>query len=212
MNRSNMNTDESVLPYNITVTGRHVLVTEAMKNYAIGKISKIDRFSHRIIDVVITMDIQRQEQRVDIVLKVDHLKIKSHAATDDMYASIDMAVDKLEKQLLKYRSRIKDHQAKKLAIVDMNVNVYQAPSQTELAEVNEQIEDESQRRLEESYKPHTIISKETLPLKILTHNEAIMKMELSGDAFLIFRSENDMKLKVIYRKSDQNYGIIEPEA
>ncbi|CCB86637.1 MULTISPECIES: ribosome hibernation-promoting factor, HPF/YfiA family [Parachlamydia] len=212
MNRSKVKIDESVQPYNITVTGRHVLVTEAMKNYAIEKVSKIDRLSHRIIDVIITMDIQKLEHRVDIVLKVDHIKIKSHAVCDDMYVSIDKAVDKLERQLLKYKSRIRDHQAKKLTVVDMKVNVYQAPGQEELSDVNEQIEDESQRRLEENYKPRHILSSETIPLKILTNEEAIMKMELSGDAFLIFRSENDMKLKVIYRKSDQNYGIIEPEA
>ncbi|PJD95765.1 MAG: ribosomal subunit interface protein [Parachlamydia sp.] len=213
MNRSKMKSaEESVQPYNITVSGRHVLVTDAMKNYALEKISKIDRLSHRIIDVNITMDIQKFEHRVDIVLKVDHIKIKSQAVTNDMYASIDMAVNKLETQLLKYKSRIQDHQAKKLSVVDMNVNVYKAPSQEEIIDVNEEIDDESRRQLVREYAPHAIVCKESSPLKILTNEEAIMKMELSGDAFLIFRSEHDMKLKVIYRRNDQNYGIIEPEA
>lgn len=206
-----MKSSEFTQPYNITVTGRQVLVTDAMKNYALEKVSKIERFSDRIIDVNITMDIQKHEHRVEVILKVDHIKIVSRAVSDDMYASIDKAVNKIEKQLLKYKSKIHDHQAKKLAVVDMNVNVYQAPSQEELQEINELIEDESNRRLVDNCTPHKIVLRETIPLKILTNDEAIMKMELSGDAFLIFRSESDMKLKVIYRRKDQNFGVIELE-
>ena len=99
--------------YNIEVKGRHVLVTDGMKSYATDKVSKIDRFSSRIIDVIITMDIQKDEHRVDVDLKVDHIRIRSHAASGDMYASVDMAVDKLKKQLTRYKKRIQDHQAKK---------------------------------------------------------------------------------------------------
>ncbi len=56
--------------------------------------------------------------------------------------------------------------------------------------------------------PHTVIKQKTLPLKTLTTEEAVMKMELSGDQFLIYKNEVDHKLKVIYRRKDENYGII----
>ncbi|HEY4832208.1 MAG TPA: ribosome-associated translation inhibitor RaiA [Waddliaceae bacterium] len=198
--------------YKIHVTGRNVLVTDAMKNYAIEKISKIERFSHRIIDVAVTMDIQKLDHRVDIVMKVDHLKIKSQASSTDMYASLDKAITKIENQLRRYKTKIHDHAAKALNIIDMNVNVFKRPSEQELLDVNLDIEDETQRRLFESYDFPEIVSQETKPLKILTYDEAIMKMELSGDAFLIFRSEEDRKLKVIYRRKDGNFGVIEVEA
>src|ERR1700733_14649795 len=96
--------------WDIQITGRNVLVTDAMKNYAMEKISKIERFNNnRILEVSVIMDIQRFEHRVDIVLKVDNLKMKSQGVSNDMYASVDMAVDKLMEQLRRYKSRVQDY-------------------------------------------------------------------------------------------------------
>ena len=196
--------------YRIDVVGRHVLVTDAMKQYAIDKVSKIERFSSHILDVVIRMDIQKLEHRVDIIIMVDHVKITSSASTGDMYASVDKAVDKLQAQLMKYRKKLRDHTAKKLAAVDMNVNVLQA--RDEIEEINQEIDALNAQEAYDAYTTHTIVSKKKRPLKTLTQDEAIMKMELSNDAFMIYRSEEDQKLKVIYRRPDGNFGVIEVES
>jgi putative sigma-54 modulation protein len=198
--------------YDIHVTGRHVLVTGAMKDYAIDKIAKLDKFSQRIIDVQVTMDIQKLEHRVDIIMKVDNILIKASGLSNDMYASIDKAVDKIKEQIRRYKSRIQDHQAKKIITYDMKVNVYKAPEfDEEVKELNAEIENEARQELIEKYRPHEIVSDETIPLKVLTNGEAIMKMELSGEPFLLFISEVDRKLKLIYRREDKHFGIMEPE-
>lgn len=199
--------------YTISVTGRHVLVTDAMKDYVIEKISKMERYSSRILEFVVTMDIQKLEHRVDIVAKVNHLTIRSSASCDDMYVSIDQAVDKLETQFLKYKDKLQDHQHRALSYVDMNVNVIKPIRDGDLSEINEEIDDENKRYLEQKYKPHHIVAQETHPLKTLDYDEAVLKMELSGDAFLVFRclEDQELKLKIIYRRSDGNYGILEPE-
>ncbi len=197
--------------YDIGITGRNVLVTDAMKNYALEKLSKVERILPRIVEMNLVMDIQREDHRVDIVAKINNLKVKAQAVTDDMYASIDKAVDKLEAQLRKYKTKIQDHHARGAKTIDMNVNVIRPHLEDEIAEVNDEIEDENLRQEVDSYRPHIIVAKETRPLKYLTHDEAIMKMELSQDAFLIFINEEDRKTKVIYRRKDGNYGIIEPE-
>jgi putative sigma-54 modulation protein len=198
--------------YSITVTGRNVLVTDAMKDYALEKISKIEKFSNRIIDIAVIMDVQKLEHRVDVIIKIDHTKIRSSASSTDMYASIDKAADRIQTQLRRYKQRLNEHHAKGLNVVDMSVNVYKAPTEEELISLNEEIQDETDRRLIDQYRPHEVVKKETLPLKILTLDEAIMKMELSQDIFMIYRSEDDRKLKIIYRRSDGHYGIIAPEA
>jgi len=184
--------------YPVTVSGRHVHVTESMKNYAIDKVSKLERFSERIIDVNITMDIQKLEHRVDIVVMVDNTKIKAHAATNDMYASIDKAVHKLETQLVRYRDKLHNHHCKGVKDMEMTVNVIPAPADMEDV------------LFFEPFVPH-VVKQETRPLKTLTVDEAVMKMELSGDQFMVFRQESDLKLKVIYHRTDGNYGVIEPE-
>ena len=196
--------------YDIGITGRNVLVTDAMKDYAIEKIAKIERISPRVVNVNVVMEIQRFEQRVDIVAKINNLKVKSHAVTEDMYASIDKAVEKLEAQLRKYKTKIQDHHARGVKSIDMDVNVILPHLDDDLNEVNEEIDDETIKQDVDLYRPHKIVAKEKKELKQLTFDEAIMKMELSQDAFLIFIHENDRKVKVIYRKKDGSYGVIEP--
>lgn len=193
--------------YNIQITGRHIEVTDSMKDYAMDKISKIERFMNRIIDVNVIMDIQKLDHRVEIILKAGNVKITSKASTTDMYVSIDQAVDKLETQILRYKSKLQDHHAKGHTILDMTVNVLSPQEIEEELEIDQEtIQDQDSNR----FKPHRVVKQETRPLKTLTYDEAVMKMELSGDTFMIFKNEADQKLKIIYRRQDENYGIIEP--
>ncbi len=199
MNRKEKALEFANQNWDVQITGRHIDVTDAMKEYAIEKIARIERFIDKIIDVNIIMDTQKLEHRVDIVLKFSGMKVSSSASCTDMYASIDKAVHKLEAQLRRYKSKIQDHHARNHVPVEMNVNVLQAPN-----EDFDEVENEE-------YKPHTIIKQDTLPLKTLTYDEAVMKMELSNDAFLVFMNEEDRKINVIYRREDENYGVIEPQ-
>ncbi len=192
--------------YRLTIFGKSVLVTEAMKNYIAEKLSKIERFQTHIMDIHVTMDIQKIEHSVSILLKFEHFKIKVQAVSTDMYASIDKAVDRLQTQLRRWKGRIQEHHQKGLPVIDMLVNVIRRPYD-ELEEFNQEIE-QGEKGVVEAFVPHKIMKTKTLPLKTLTSEEAIMKMELSGDHFLIFRGEEDHKLKVIYRRSDGDYGII----
>lgn len=196
--------------YNINVTGRHVQITDSMKDYAMDKISKIERFMDRIIDVNVIMDIQKLDHRVELILKAGNIKIRSLAVSTDMYASIDKAVAKLEAQIRRYKSKIQDHHAKGHAVLDMTVNVVRSPEADLDRDILDMADESINGMAAELLKPHEIISQETRPLKILSYEEAIMKMDLSHDMFMLFKHEVDQKLKVIYRRTDGNYGIIEP--
>ncbi|NGX55367.1 MAG: Ribosome hibernation promoting factor [Chlamydiae bacterium] len=195
--------------YPIHVIGRHVDISDPMKAYAVDKLTKAKRFGGRILDVTIIMDIQKLVHSVDFVLDVNNTKIKVTGRTHNMYASIDQAIARLEAQLRRYHRRLHEHHAKKTAEVDMNVNVVEVIELID--EINDQIEEENLEHVEEELTPHKIVNREIRPLKILNQAEAIMKMDLSNDAFMIYRSEEDQKLKVIYRRTDSNYGIIEVE-
>lgn len=197
--------------YDISVTGRNVLVTDAMQQYAIEKISKIDRFSNRIVDVNVVMDIQKLEHRIDLILKVDQIIIRCSASSDNMYASIDKVVDRLKAQLSRYKRRIRDHQVKGAPSIEINETVFTSTPEEEINQFNDDISSENNAQLINTYVTHQIVSRESRPLKTLNYGEAIMKMELSGDSFMVFRSEEDQKLKVIYRRDDGNFGVIEPE-
>lgn len=198
--------------YNIHVTGRHLHVTDAMKDYAIEKVSKIERFSPRIIDVNIIMDIQKLEHRAEIILKVGNIKIRGQAVSEDMYISIDRATTKVEAQLRKYKTKLEDHhQASQHKDIEMNVNIFGVPKEEELAEINSEIEAQNARDLIAHYRVPQMVSRETMPLKILNTEDAVMMLELSGNIFLPYRSAEDKTLKVIYQRNDGTFGIIELE-
>lgn len=196
--------------YPIRFVGRHVDITEPMKAYALEKLAKMEHFGVRVMDATIIMDIQRISHCVDYILDVDNTKIKVSGRSENMYASIDMAVGHLSSKLRRYHRRLREHHMKGIKSVPLNVNIIERQIKP-LEEINDQIEEENFVKIEETLKPHPITKKKTIHLKTLSHTEAVMSMELSGDNFLIYRDEQDRKLKVIYRRNDGNFGIIEVE-
>ena len=125
-----------------------------------------------------------------------------------MYSAIDKASDRIIKLIRRYKTKLQSTRAKHLSTVDVHVNVIK-PLQDDLAAINDDIIAENAHKEEDRYKLHEIVAKETIPLKTLTQDEAVMKMELSNDPFLIFRGEEDQKIKVIYRREDQNYSLVQ---
>lgn len=201
---------EKALGLRISILGRNVFVTDSMKEHAFEKLSKIERFHNHIMDIHVTMDVQKMEQSVVIMLHLDHFRVKVSASSTDMYASIDKAIEKLQAKIRRWKSRIQDHHKKARSAVDMQINVLKRPF-TDLDFINEAIEIENAAHAMEEYQAPQIIGSDTRPMKTLTTEEAIMKMELSDDSFMLFRCEEDRKLKVIYRRRDGNYGLILPE-
>jgi putative sigma-54 modulation protein len=199
---------EEALGYNISILGRSVMVTEAMKNYVWEKLTKVERLHNHIMDAHVIMDIQKLEHNVTVVLKFEHFKVKVSASSTDMYASIDKAIEKLQAKFIRWKERIQDHHKKKLSTIDMVVNIIRRPAD-DLSEINAEIEAENRIKEKRVYQAPRVIKQEKKILKTLTTDEAIMKMELSDDSFLIFRDEVDHNLKVIYRRSDGDYAIIQ---
>jgi putative sigma-54 modulation protein len=204
--------EEDESGYRVDIIGRNVQVTEPIRLYVWDKLSKIERFHNHIMHLHMTLEIQKVEHVCTIVLKIDHIQVKCQADSTDMYASIDRAIDRLHSLLGRYKSRIQDHHQKKSSMIDMQVNVLQRPY-SEIEEINAAIEEVNTKRKMDVYGTPKILGTETKPLKTLTIEEAMMKMDLSGDSFLIFRSEEDVqnKLKILYRRTDGNYGLIQPE-
>jgi len=207
MNRKAKALEFADAAYNVQITGRHLQITDAIKDYTIEKVSKIERFMNRIIDVNVIIDIQKLDHRVEIILKAGHVKIRSLASSTDMYVSIDQAVHKLEAQLLRYKSKLQDHHAKGHAVPDMPVSVWGREEMEDQVHIDDEVFKDQENR----FRPHHLVKQEKRPLKTLSYEEAIMKMELSGDAFMIFKHESEGRLKIIYRRQDENYGIIEPD-
>lgn len=198
--------EENALGYNIYIVAKNFELTEPIKLYIWEKLAKVEKFHQHIYNMYVTMEIQRLEHTVVIICHFNHFKLKTEASSTNLYASIDKGIDELEKMFARWKSKIQDYAKKPMREIDMMVNVYRRPYD-ELAEINSEIEAANAKEWEFG----KVIAKETRPLRTLTVDEAIVKMELSGDHFLLYKDEADQKLKIIYQREDKNYGIIQVE-
>ena len=194
--------------YNISIIGKHFQITDAIQNYVFEKLSKIEHAADHIIDVQVTLDAQKLEHSCTIFMNFIHFHVKVGASTDNMYSAIDKASDRVVKLIHRYKTKLQSTRAKHLSTVDVHVNVIQ-PIQDDLAAINDDIAAENALEEENEKLLHKVVAKEVVPLKTLTQDEAVMKMELSGDSFLIYRGEEDQKMKVIHRREDKNYSIVQ---
>lgn len=194
--------------YHIQVIGKHFEITDAIRNYVLEKLAKVDKVADQIIDVMVTLDTQKLQHSCSIMMNFIHFHVKVEASTENIYSAIDKASDRLIKLIRKYKGRLQSHRAKDISTVDIHVNVI-GPLKDDLKAINDEIEAETSRREQEMLAVHPIVAKETMKLKMLTQDEAVMKMEITGDPFLLYRAEEDQKLKLIYRREDENYGLVQ---
>lgn len=194
--------------YTLYILGKHVEITDAIRNYVWEKLSRIERIADHIIDVHVVLDAQKLEKTCSILMNFIRFQIKVQAGRDNMYEAIDKAVDRVTKLIRRYKTKLQSYRNKDLTTVDIHVNVIE-PLKDDVRIVNEDIEAESARKEAARYQLHQVVAKETMALKTLTQDEAVMKMEITDDPLLIFRSEEDQKIKVIYRREDSNYGLVQ---
>lgn len=197
--------------YSVEIMGRNLQITKPIQNYVLEKISKIERFTDHILDITVTLEVQKLAHTASIVMKFFHFRIQVHATTVDLYAAIDGAFNKLFKLIKKYKSKLQSHRHKDLTTVDMKVHVLSKTSIDDVEDINDEIEEENLKEELEKYKFPEIVEKDVMTVKMLTQDEAVMKLELAGDPFLIYKSQEDLKLKVMYKRKDEKLGIVEVE-
>jgi putative sigma-54 modulation protein len=177
----------------ITVTGRHVTVTPAIEDYVRKKIEGIHIDFPRILDAHCIVEVDKFRQRAELVLHCgNHIHIEASDVHEDLYAAIDAAVDKAERQIRKYKTRIQDHRprAPKLQQFDEQVLTYIAP--------------------EEHGKTHHVRT-EQYACKPMFVDEAVLQLEVSDHRqFLVFQNADTKKVNVLYRRRNGDFGLIEP--
>lgn len=206
---NNRNLSEDELGYRLDVYGKHLEITGPIKDYIIEKLGRIERITDLIIDVSVQIEVQKMANNVKIIMKFTHFKIVAHAQTDNMYSAIDKAFDRLQRKLYKWKTRIQEYHQKKPVFVDMPVNVYE-PHDDELDDFNAEIDEQNAARLAIEQGLPKIAKSKTIPLKTLREDEALMKITLSGDNFLIYKDEKNQELRVIYKTNDGSFGVIAP--
>ncbi|RJX36568.1 MAG: ribosome-associated translation inhibitor RaiA [Desulfarculus sp.] len=178
----------------IQVTFRHVEPSEAVKEYARDKVSKIQKYLDGPIEANVTLGVEKHRHEADVNIVAGGLKIHGRETTGDLFSAIDLVMDKLDKQVKRYREKLKDVNRRnrdKASEQPFTVGVLEAES----------LVDET---------PRVIMSKR-LTAKPMDADEAAMQLDLSEENFLVFTNARTGALNVIYRRADGNFGLIEPQ-
>ncbi len=177
----------------INVRGKNIDATNSLVDYAYKKLGKLDKHFDQNTDVQVVMSVIREDHIVEVTVNLNGMILRGEESTGDMYASIDQVVDKLERQVKKYKTRIKK-QSRQKGFRSIN---------------EQQVALEAEERAEED-RPRVVRTKR-FPLKPMTVEEAILQMDLLGHSFFVFANADTNATNVIYCRKDGNYGLIEPE-
>ncbi len=170
------------------VRGDKLVVTDAIKDYIETKIGKLDKyFKEDSITANILLKIRRNEQIIEVTIPTDNFILRSEEEHEDMYAAIDLVLDKLERQIRKNKTKLKKK----------NVN-------NKYKEFNFDFE----LPIEDEEEVNTVVKRKTIEMKPMDEEEAILEMELLGHSFFVYKDMHSNELCVLYKRKDGNYGII----
>ena len=175
----------------INFTGKNLDVTEALRNVTEKKMSKLDKYFQKDIEGNVTFSSEKNRKIIEVTINLPGTIIRAEESSDDMYASIDRAVDVLERQMRKYKTKLQKRYKNTETIRFENVEPL--PSE----EVGDDL-------------PKLVKTKKFF-LKPMTSEEAVLQMELLGHNFFIFMDGDTGNVNVVYKRKDNNYGLIEPE-
>lgn len=182
----------------ITVTGRHVSVTEAMREHAEKKVAGLHLDYPKIIEAKVLLNVEQDRHIAEIILFcANHIVIEADTTTSDMYASIDETISKIARRMRKHKTRmLKSHRPKQ-----------REKEMRFLAEAvfPAELPDEP----EDDHEP-VIIHKEKYKVKHLYSDEAIMDMEMNEKPFILFHDAKRDCLAFLYKRDDGEYGLIAP--
>lgn len=175
----------------LTFVGKNMDVTEALRDITEKKIGKIDKYFDKDIVGNVTFSSEKNRKIIEVTINLPGTIIRAEESSDDMYASIDAAVDILERQMRKYKTKLQKRYKNTETIRFENVEPLPA----------EDIADDLPK----------LVKTKKFFLKPMTSEEAVLQMELLGHNFFIFMDGDTGNVNVVYKRKDNNYGLIEPE-
>ena len=174
----------------ITITGRNIELTQGLKDAVEDKLNKLEKYFTPETEVYVTLSVEKERQKIEVTIPIKGHVIRSEQVSTDMYVSIDLVEEIIEKQLKKYRTRLT---SKKLNAAENFKQEFIAEAENE--------EDEEVK----------IVRSKKFGMKPMYPEDACIQMELSGHDFFVFRNAETDEVNVVYKRKGSTYGLIEPE-
>lgn len=171
-----------------TITGRNIDVTPGLRAAIEEKIGKLERYFLPDTEIIVTLSVQKDKQKIEVTIPVKGNIIRAEESSSDMYVSIDLVEEVIERQLRKYKNKLID---KEQNAAHLSQSFIEA----------DDFEDEDIQ----------IIRSKKFAMKPMDPEEACVQMELIGHNFFVFRNSETDEVNVVYKRKGNTYGLIEPE-
>lgn len=174
----------------IKVSSKNIVITNALKERVENKLGKFDRYFAPDTEAHVMLNVEKDRHIIEVTIPFGNgVILRSEEATEDMYTSIDLLIEKMEKQIHKQKSRLE----KKMKEASIRFDSYDS-------EVSYEQDSEIK-----------VVRKKRFAIKPMNEEEAVMQMELLGHNFYVFQNADSDEVNVVYKRKQGNYGLIEPE-
>lgn len=176
---------------NIDLRSRNMEVTPALREYVEKKIGKLEKYFDQMnkADVHVLLNVERGRHIIEVTTMMHGRLIRGQESSTDMYASVDLVFEKLEKQIIKYKDRLMRRRSHEASAVDA---AFAPPSVLQ-----------SEEKFE-------VVRTKSFDFKPMDVEEAILQMDMLGHDFFVFANAKNEKINVVYKRKNGHYGLIEP--
>lgn len=173
---------------NYIISGKNIEVTDGLKTAIYDKLGRLEKFFTEDTDVQITFSVEKERQKIEVTIPMKGHIIRAEQASDDMYVSIDMVEEVIERQITRYKKKIVDKEQNSAYI------------HSDFFDVDEDDDEEVK-----------IIRSKKFDVKPMYPEDACVQMELLGHNFFVFRNAETDEINVVYKRKGNTYGLIEPQ-
>ncbi len=185
---------------NISITGRNVDLTEPIKAYVHEKLGHLKHSFDYVVDVKVILQVDRFRHNCEVTIQASNIVINASKETEDMYASIDGAIDKINRQLKRYRAKLRKHQGRE-----------QHRNGKRFAVAHKVLRTPEADELTEDHQPETV-HHEVIHAEPMHVDEAVMRLELGErNHLLVFSNAETDKINILYRRADGSISWLEPD-
>ena len=170
------------------ISGKNITVSQGLRTAVEDKLGKLERYFTPDTEVIVTLSVEKERQKIEVTIPVKGNIIRSEQVSNDMYVSIDLVEEVIERQLRKYKNKIVDKQ--------------QAAANFQKEDIDKDYEEEDEVK---------IIRTKKFGIKPMYPEDACVQMELLGHNFFVFYNAETDQVNVVYKRKGNTYGLIEPE-
>ena len=171
------------------ISGKNIDVTEGLKQAIYDKLGRLEKFFAEDANAQVTLSVEKERQKIEVTIPMKGHIIRAEQVSDDMYVSIDMVAEIIERQVIRYKKKIIDQNQDKAYFQDRF------------------LEEEDT----EDYDEIQIIRSKRFAVKPMYPEDACVQMELLGHSFFVFRNAETNEVNVVYKRNDEDYGLLETE-